>query len=80
MEYFKTNTKFEIETFKEKIKSVVLEKYEFETRDEAMLKKLLEVLHYQDSSAGTNLSFSQPNTLQGLKTLRLRHWSRKSSL
>ena len=46
----------------EKIKSVALEKYEFENRDESQVKALLEVSDYQDSDARDKIQFFPVNS------------------
>ena len=47
--------KLQNDNLNEEIKSVVLEKQEFESRDESLKKTILALLDYRDSNAGIEL-------------------------
>ena len=52
---------------KKKLRSVVLEKQEFQNRDESLLKTFLALIDCRDFNAGMELILFYPNTLQKMK-------------
>ena len=54
--------KLQNDNLNEEIKSVVLEKQEFESRDESLKKTILALLDYRDSNAGIELISFRTNS------------------